>query len=53
MSLSTGELEGPEDYAREARRLLSDGRARARMGVFASQWLGVEGVVGVDRRQPA
>jgi hypothetical protein len=48
-AIESGELEGPEDYAREARRLLSDGRARARMGVFASQWLGVEGVVGVDK----
>lgn len=45
----SGELEGPSDFAREARRLLADERARAQIGTFALQWLGVEGVAGVDK----
>jgi hypothetical protein len=45
----TGGLDTPEGIEAEARRLLADPRARAVVGEFAMQWLGVERVVSVDK----
>jgi hypothetical protein len=44
-----GTLGTPAGAEREARRLLGDDRARARLGDFATQWLGVGSVVDAPR----
>ncbi|MDP1916774.1 MAG: DUF1592 domain-containing protein [Myxococcales bacterium] len=44
-----GKLSTPDDVAREARRLLTDLRARVAMGTFATQWLGLERLTTVDK----
>ncbi|MCB9568276.1 MAG: DUF1592 domain-containing protein [Myxococcales bacterium] len=45
----SGLLGSAEGIESEARRLLEDPRARALIGVFGSQWLGVEGIAGADK----
>jgi hypothetical protein len=45
----SGALDTPEGIATEARRLLTDERARDLLGVFALQWLGVEHVGELDK----
>lgn len=45
----SGELARPEGIERHARRLLSSPRARDIVGVFAEQWLGVEGLLSVTK----
>ncbi len=44
-----GKLATPDDVAREARRMLTDPRARAAMRTFATQWLGLERLTTVDK----
>lgn len=45
-----GELASPAAIETQARRLLADPRARAPLGEFALQWLGVERVATLDKR---
>ncbi|MBI5515058.1 MAG: DUF1592 domain-containing protein [Deltaproteobacteria bacterium] len=45
----SGALDAPSGVEREARRLLASPRARARLGVFAEQWLGVASVADSPR----
>lgn len=45
----SGELATPAGVERHARRLLASPRARETAGVFAEQWLGVEGIVSVTK----
>lgn len=44
-----GALATPEGVRAEAARLLADPRARAALGVFVAQWLGVERVATADK----
>lgn len=44
-----GKLSTSDDVTREARRMLADPRARAAMGTFATQWLGLERLTTVDK----
>lgn len=46
-----GELASPAGIEREARRLLASPRARARVGVFAEQWLGVDGIGQITKQE--
>lgn len=48
-----GELATADGIERHARRLLEDPRARATVGVFAEQWLGVEPLPLAVRADPA
>jgi hypothetical protein len=50
LSAERGELSNPEAIGKQARRLLSDPRARGPLGEFALQWLGVERAATVDKR---
>lgn len=45
----SGELANPEGIERHARRLLASPRARETIGVFAEQWLGIEGILSVTK----
>ncbi|HNN96672.1 MAG TPA: DUF1592 domain-containing protein [Pseudomonadota bacterium] len=45
-----GELLDAGAIERQARRMLADPRARAQLGDFALQWLGVERVANLDKR---
>lgn len=47
----SGELATASGIEKQARRLLSDGRAAEPMGEFALQWLGVERVATADKRK--
>jgi hypothetical protein len=44
-----GKLATSEDVSREARRMLTDPRARAALRTFATQWLGIERLTTVDK----
>lgn len=44
-----GQLDSPEGVEVQVRRLLDDPRARAQVGTFAVQWLGVEKVATIDK----
>lgn len=46
---AAGELQDNAAIEAQARRLLADPRAREVIAVFAAQWLGVEGIVGIDK----
>jgi hypothetical protein len=49
---ANGRLVTPHDIETEVRRLLADPRARKLVGVFASQWLGIENVTSLAKAPP-
>ncbi len=47
---AAGQLVTSAQIETQARRLLADARSRAALGLFASQWLGAEDVLTVDKQ---
>jgi hypothetical protein len=50
-SAASGGLDTADGLDKEARRLLSDPKARELIGVFAVQWLGIEPILTTDKSQ--